>query len=484
MGRASLTGMFERFRIGRRVAIAGIAVLLVLPAPGAPASGDAAEHWVDGSSPACSDAYSRVQTTSPETPWCSVAHAAAAAQPGDTVRILPSTYRGEVRPAVSGAPTAPIRYLAPQGGVTIDAAGAPAAVKLVSVSDVSLEGLTVTGAAVQGIWVSGAQRILLDRVAVRGNGGPGIQIRDASAVTVSGSVIESNGGAGIFEASTTGGGRYVGNQIRGNGINGEPYNGDGMQIAGVGAYIRQNTITDNGDPGPYEHGIYMAATARDFLVEGNVLSGNAGSNIKAAGADGVVRYNRLESGRLGLVLSDNPSPVSVYENLILGRYQHAVLVTDGTTPAQGRLWNNTIVVSARQGDTGDASAIFVKAATLLDLRNNLISYTNPDNAGSAVYVKSSSQIGTLVSDNNWFSTPESKGRHLIWNDARVTLARWQREGLDLHGSASPPPSFDADAQVTSANLGRARGQVGLTRDYRGTPIPSGTAPDVSAYQTP
>lgn len=437
-----------------------------------------AELWVDGRSASCSDGYSRLQAGSSDTPWCSVVRAAVAATAGDTVHIRPARYLGTVRPG-SGT-----TFVAESEGVTVDAAGAQAAIKLSSVSDVTIQGVAVTGAVVQGIWASGVQRVTLDRLQVSGNGGPGIQILNSSATTITHSKITGNGGAGVFEGTGTSGGIYLSNEITSNGLNGEPYNGDGIQIGGVGAYIAGNTILANGDPGPFEHGIYTGPSSRDFLIEGNVVGRNAGSNIKAAGSSGTIRYNRLEEGRLGLVFSDNAAPVVAYYNLIFGKYQHAVFVTNGNTAAQARLWNNTIVVTARNGDSGDASAVFVKAADLLDLRNNVVSYANPDNAGSAVNVPDASQVKTFTSNNNWLSSMQPKDRHLVWNGSRVTLSQWARSTSQDGGSlSSSPPQTDGDAHVTSTNLGRGRGQhLGLVRDYSGTAVPTATAPDIGAYQ--
>ena len=252
----------------------------------------------------------------------------------------------------------------------------------------------------------------------------------------------------------------------------------------MGAYIAGNTIVGNGDPGPFEHGIYTGPSSRDFLIEGNVISRNAGSNVKAAGSNGTIRYNRLEEGRLGLVLSDNASPVVAYYNLIFGKYQHAVFLTVGSTAAQARLWNNTIVVTARNGDSGDASAVFVKAADLVDMRNNLVSYTNADNAGIAVNVPDASSVKGLTSNNNWLSSTHPNARHFVWNGSRFTLNQWTRTtGQDGASIASSPPRIDVDAHVVSTNLGRGRGQnLGLVRDYSGSAVPAATAPDIGAYQ--
>ena len=436
--------------------------------------------FVDGGSSACSDGHSRQQAASPATPWCSIARAAAATTTGDTVRIRPWTYRGTVRPASSGT-----TFLADGDGVVVDAAGEPAAIKLSSVTEVTIEGIAVTGAAVQGIWASGVQRVTLRRLHVHGNGGAGVQVLSSAGVTVRDSVIAGNGGTGVFEGSGSTGCAYIGNQITANGVNGQPYNGDGIQLGGVGAHVVGNTITGNGDPGPYEHGIYSGPASADFVIEGNVLSDNAGSNIKAAGSNGTIRYNRLEGGRLGLVFSDNPAPVTAYYNLVFGEYQHAVFLTAGTTPARARIWNNTLAVTARAGATGDAAAVFVNAAALLDLRNNLVSYTNPDNAGSAINVPVASRVAGLRSDDNWFSSMQPHDRHFVWNGSRANLSQWRRTtGQDAASVASAPPALDADAEVVAAHLGRHAGRgLGLTRDYRGTPMAGLANPDIGAYQT-
>jgi hypothetical protein len=438
--------------------------------------------WVDGDDGACSDLFSREEATSERTPWCSVTRAASAAVAGDTVHLRPGTYTGTVSPAASGSPGSPIRFIAPDGDVTIDAAGTGAAVKIVSVHDVSFEAMTITGAAVQGVWVKDAERIALRSVVVRDNGGPGVQIRESQSVSVDGSVIQRNGGAGIFETTGSGDCRYTSNQITANGRNGERYNGDGLQLAGAGTYVAGNTIKDNGDPGGFEHGIYLAAAARGYVVEANTLKDNAGSDIKAAGADGVLRYNRLDGGRLGLVFSDNATPVAAYYNLVLGRYQHAVLLTGDRSAARAKLWNNTIVVTGRSSDEGDGSAIFVNRAASLDLRNNVVSSTHEDGHGAAVYVRDARETGDFTSDNNWFSTTDRDGRHLVWNGARLTLSDWRSHGHDAASIGSDPPTFDRDARIVSEHRSRRRGQnLGLSRDYGGRPVPS--EPDGGAHQS-
>jgi hypothetical protein len=463
-----------------RAFVVGVVVLACLAAPagGVRAASGGPDLWVDGTNSGCSDAFDRQQASVATTPWCSVARAGIAAQAGDTVHVRPARYVGTVRLSASGTSASPIRFIAGGPGVVLDGAGAASVVKVVSVSDVALVGMAVTGASAQGIWVDGARRITLDHLTVQANQGHGVQILRSDAVAVSASTIRDNAAAGIFEGSGTTGGRYVDSQIVANGVGAAAYNGDGIQLGGSGAYVAGNTISANGTPGPYEHGIYAGPSSRGYVIESNVLSRNAGSNVKAAGSDGIVRYNRMEAGRLGLVVSDNASPVLAYYNAIFGRYQHAVFVGDG---AQAKLWNNTIVVTLPDA-SGDPSALFVKAAKLLDLRNNLVSYTSSDNRGRAIYVADPGQIASLVSSDNWFSTPDAKGRS-FYRAASLDLAGWRKAtGQDAKSLSSMPPSLASDARVTSKNLGIDRGQnLGLTRDYAGRPLRG--APDLGAHES-
>jgi hypothetical protein len=459
----------SRFGFATRVLAVALAVLGV-----AATRASAAELRVDGGSASCSDVAGSAQ------PLCTISRAAALAKPGDVVLINPGRYAESVRPGASGTASAPIRYVAAQPGVVIDAAGAATALKLIGVSHLSFEGLTVTGALSQGVWMDGAGAIVLSGMSVTGNTGAGVQIKASTGVEVRDSRLADNGSAGIFELAGTSGDRYVRNTIQDNGIGGSVYNGDGIQLGGSGAYVAGNTITGNGDPGPYEHGIYAGAAASGYVIESNVFSRNAAAGVKAAGT-GIVRYNRFQDeGRYAVVASDNPAPVEVSYNLITGRYQHALFLTSGTTAARARIWNNTIVETGRSSDSGDASALFVNAADSLDFRNNVIVYDNADNLGVAFWVNDHTRLGSLTSSANWFFSHDASHRDLAYDGSRLTLAAWQaRTGQDQASTAATAPSFDADWRLTAPAPGVA---LGLPHDFAGTPVPDGGQVDIGAFQ--
>ena len=459
-----------------------LAVVCSVPGVGAASSRDTGYVlWVDQASSSCMNALAREQV-SRATPWCTLQRAAEAARAGDTVEVMPGRFHGTVRVAASGTASAPIRFVTTSSAVVIDAAGAGVGLKIVSVSWISFEGFTVTGAVGQGIYVDRASGVTLTGLDVSGNGTYGIQAR-ASALRISGSTISGNGMAGISELTGSMDNVYESNTIRGNGKDGRAYNGDGIQLNGTGATVRNSTIRDNGDPGLFEHGIYAGRSSSGYLIESNTLEGNAASDIKAAGSGGTLRYNRLADSRLGLVFSDNREPVSAYYNLVVGRFQHAVFFTSGATAARAKLWDNTIVQTGRLGPTGDASAVYVNAARLADIRNNLICYAGGDGRGVALYLRDASRA-TLVSNTNWLCRGDRKGNSFSFNGMRTTLRGWRTaSGQDAASLSTLAVTFDPGFHIASRNVGARRGQpLGLKRDYAGSAVPSRT-PDIGAFQS-
>jgi hypothetical protein len=455
-----------------------VALVLVVPA-----SAQAADLYVNPGSGACSDAATAAIAGNAATPWCSPGPAAHLAAPGDTVHLASTTYHEQVRPLSSGTSAAPIVYVA-DGPVTILAPDGTISVMITGVHDIVMRGFNVRAAAPQAIWIDDASRILIDRATVANDRGVGVQIKGGTAVTVTRSRLINNARAGLFDMTDARDTTLSSSLVAGNGHDGERYNGDGIDLNSTGATITGNRIVRNGDGVGFEHGIYAGRSARDYTISGNAISGNAGADIKAAGGPAVVVRNRLGSGLFGVVLSDNTAPVTVEYNLIQGRFQHAVLLTTGSSAARARLWNNTIRQTGRATRSGNASAVFVASATLLELRNNLIAYTNPDALGTAVMVNDGAQLATFISGTNWYASTDGARRRLAWNGSLVTFRQWRAlSGQDSSSIDSRPPSFSSSGRVASRNMGAARGtRLGLARDLAGTAIDPATAPDIGAFQ--
>jgi hypothetical protein len=462
----------------RIAAMLTMAAVLVVPA-----TAHAADLYVNPQHAACSDTAGGDVASSAATPWCSPTPAMGLARPGDTVHLASTTYHSQLRPLSSGTEAQPIVYLA-DGPVTIVAPAGTISVMLTGVHDLVLRGFTVRASAPQAIWVDDASRILIDRTTVANDRGVGVQIKGGTAVTIARSRLINNARAGLFDMTAARGTTLSGSIVSSNGHDGERYNGDGVELNSTGATVTGNRIRRNGDGVGFEHGIYAGSSARRYTITGNTIGANAGAGIKAAGGPGLVANNRLMSGLFGLVLSDNPAPVTVQYNLIQGRFQHGVLLTTGSAPARARLWNNTVQQTGRSTRSGNASAVFVASATQLELRNNLFAYTNSDALGAALMINDRSRLGSFLSSTNWYSSTDSARRRLAWNGSRVTFGQWRTlTGQDSASIDSPPPRFAPSGRVASGNMGAARGtRLGLARDFAGRALDPGKAPDIGAFQ--
>ncbi|MDX6568099.1 MAG: hypothetical protein QOH15_677 [Gaiellales bacterium] len=448
----------------------------------ATASGaQAASLYVNPASQGCSDAASVAAAGNPATPWCSLTPPSRLARPGDVVHLASATYGAQLRPTASGAPGQPVVYQA-DGPVTIMAPAGTVSVMFTGVHDIVLRDLTVRAAALQAVWIDNAARVTLSGDTVSNSGGPGLQIKRGTDTTITRSRLVNSSGAGLLETSAAVGTILRSSTVSGNGKDGQKYNGDGVGLAGTNPSVVDNVITDNGDGIGFEHGVYAGATANGYTIARNLIAGNAGADIKAAGGPGLVADNRLQSSMFGLVISDNPEVVTFEYNLIQGAFQHGILVTTGTTPARARLWNNTVEQTGRSTASGNASAMFVVSAAQLELRNNLLAYTNADLLGSALLVNDQSLVGSFASDTNWFASPDPRALRVAWNGARVSLTQWRAlSGQDGASIDSVPPTFDAGGRVTSLNLGAGKGTpLGLDHDLAGTPLD--TPPDIGAFE--
>jgi hypothetical protein len=449
------------------------------------ASARADDLYVDPGQEACSDTATAAVASNLSTPWCSPLPAMRLARPGDIVHIAAASYPVQLRPVASGTPSQPIVF-AGEDRATIVPPDASVGVMLVNVHDLVFRGIGVRANANQGVALDNTQNVTFDHDTVTNNGGIGVWIKHGSGTTVSYCMLAGSARAGLFDSEFASGTKLSNSTIVGNGIDGQRFGGDGVDLNGSDEAVRSSTIVGNGDGIGFEHGIYVGATAAHYTITGNQIGANAGADIKATGGAGVIAYNTLTSGTWGLVFSDNSTLVTVEYNLVQGRFQHGIFLTTGTTAARVRLLNNTVEQTGRLTSSGDASAVFVASASQLVLRNNLLSYTNPDALGSALFVNSASLLASFDSQTNWFSSTDTRGRNLAWNGSRVTIADWRRlSNHDVASIDSAPPTFDAAGRVVSLNLGAGAGtMLGLSRDLIGTPLPANTAPDIGAYQSP
>ena len=279
----------------------------------------------------------------------------------------------------------------------------------------------------------------------------------------------NNARAGLFDMSAAHDTTLSGSIVSSNGHDGQRYNGDGVELNSSGATVTGNHITRNGDGVGFEHGIYAGSTARRYTITGNTIGGNAGADVKAAGGPGLVANNRLMSGLFGVVLSDNPAPVTVQYNLIQGRFQHGILLTTGHTAARARLWNNTVQQTGRSTRSGNASAVFVASADAARAAQQPVRVHELRCARHGADDQRPRAPGELpvehelVLEHRQGAPPA--GLERLARDVRpVAHASRVRTASSID---SPPPRFASSGRVASRNMGAARGtRLGLARDYR------------------
>ncbi len=212
------------------------------------------------------------------SPWRTLAKAVATAPGGSLIRVDGGTYAGF-------AITRPGLTIEAASGELVTISGGTTAISITA-ADTAIRGLRVTGASVQGIRVADTSDVTLSDLTVEANQGHGITVIRTARPDVRDSRIRSNSMAGIRELDGTTLGRYTNNVITDNGHDGDPYNGDGIVLQGVGGLVVGNTILRNGDSDTFEHGIYASSVAVDYRIQFNTLRDNGASGSRHPGAAG------------------------------------------------------------------------------------------------------------------------------------------------------------------------------------------------------
>jgi parallel beta-helix repeat protein len=226
----------------------GAPPVVVAPAPPAPTSGP--QYFV---APTGSDSANG----SAAHPWKTLAKAASATPAGATAMIAAGTYAGFTMTR-SGHAGAPIAFQAASAGtVQVHPASGGSTIIISGVHDVSLTGLTVTGATgTQDAGVDvldGSSDITIANGTISGNHSYGVDVNGSTNVTISGNTITGN---------DTG--------IR-------------INRAGAGVLIEGNDVVNNtgmvvDDPAPNNDtgavGISFLHTVGPLIARGNTIHGN------------------------------------------------------------------------------------------------------------------------------------------------------------------------------------------------------------------
>lgn len=259
-------------------------------------------------------------------PGESIQQAVDTAQPGDTVVVLPGTYRESVlittpgltllgtggrgrtviTPAAAGAQPAGTCAQGGNGICVIGTAARP-------VEDVHIRSLTLSGFKKSGIWASRTDGLHVRKVTARANGTWGIAQERSTRGHFHHNIVSGNGDAGIFIANTVdeegGATDTLGTVIANNTLTGNRIGVTARRVRNLS--IQDNTMTRNcsgvfvvGDESKpaagamtisenriYENNKFCAATSR--------LSAIQGSGIVLTGSEKTVVRSNLIRGNVG-----------------------------------------------------------------------------------------------------------------------------------------------------------------------------------------
>ncbi|MFD5192763.1 nitrous oxide reductase family maturation protein NosD [Streptomyces sp. NPDC058357] len=216
-------------------------------------------------------------------PGQSIQRAVDAARPGDTVVVLPGTYRESVlvttpgltlrgsgsrtvvQPAEPGARVTDACAKAGNGICVLGRAGH-------TVDGVRIESLAVSGFKKNGVWASWTDRLTVRRVTSEHNGVWGIAQERSTRGTFAGNTARANGDAGIFVANTV--------------------DEEGGATDTLGTELRDNTLTDNRIG-------FTARRVRNLSVHDNSFTGNC-NGVFVVGDEGRPQAGamRIESNEI------------------------------------------------------------------------------------------------------------------------------------------------------------------------------------------
>ncbi|MEU3574471.1 right-handed parallel beta-helix repeat-containing protein [Kitasatospora sp. NPDC036755] len=243
-------------------------------------------------------------------PGESIQQAVDAARPGDTIQLLPGTYRGSVRittPGLTLHGAGPDSVITPGDGTENACATAGHGICVVGTEEqplagVAIESLAVTGFRKNGIDASGTTGLTVSGTYVHDNAQQGISQEMSTRATIRRNRSTDNGQSGVFLANyayreggspDTGGTVVEGNELTGN---------------RVGVTVRR---------------------LRGLAVQDNGISGNC-AGVFVVGDEGVPRAGDLDVRRNSVVGNNKFCPA----NPRLGAIQGAGIVLTGTEDAR------------------------------------------------------------------------------------------------------------------------------------------------------
>ncbi len=452
----------------------------------------AAVTWhVDGGSPSCSNAGPGDATT----PFCTIGRGATVAVTGDTVLVAPGTYREQVTAPVSGAPGAPITYVASGPGAIVlgtfdvsDPAGwAPTAttawsrpyappsnpgqvfrdgVRLASATSATTttpdsffydsvahvlyvdigganpgDGHVIeAGARQHGFRLDGRTDIVVDGFEIRAPNNVGVRMGTCSSITVRGCKVSHAGTFGVQALTCTAPVLIEENDVSFS-------KREGIRIdSSSGVTAQGNTSHDN-----IEHGIGVRTTTGSQIV-GNTLHSNldpsvrrsTGLDVSMASTDNVIQGNTAYGNDdSGIQVYGGSNRNVLVRNVSRSNGDHGFDV-NGSTDV--KVISNTSHANASNGFNLEGAAVNAV------LENNVAADNGVAAGGYNLRVGTTSTSG-LVADWNVYWDSASGEQVSYAGTTYATLALFQATGNEAHGLEGDPLFEDAASGDLRPTLG-------------------------------
>jgi parallel beta-helix repeat protein len=397
------------------------------------ATAEGMTYYVD---PAGNDANNGSQAN----PWKTIRHAASVVSAGDTVLINPGTYpvSQQISITTSGTASNPIIFRGNGAGVVVDLR--------------AYDGRN-------GLEIFFSDYITIDNLTVYASldtGSRGIRLTHAIGCVISNNIVSGANHANLF-CSLSDHVTFLNNEAYGGAI--------GIYVADSSDYptVKGNRLHDN--------------TAIGLHMNGDINSGGDGT-ISYALVDGNMIFN---NGATGINL-DGVTLSTFQNNLVYGNTYRGIAFfqQDGAVPSNdNEALQNTIITPA-----GAYYGIGLNyGANRNSFYNNIIL-----TEGSVPSFSSTSSTSELQITSNYNLLPD-QGRVAETGNGRFFFTEWQAIGYDtqsvtggLAQTFQDSTASDYQLKTQSPAIDAGTASHTCTPDIVGNIRPSGTAPDLGAYE--
>jgi hypothetical protein len=336
---------------------------------------------------------------------------------------------------------------------------------------ITIQGISVKNANRDGIRVNSSTGIIIDNVNSIYNYITGVNFAVGTSCTLKNSTLTYNLGSGVkgsdLSESTIENNTLTYNAQFYDAADDNHHYMAGLRMTGTDSTnnILQNNNASNN---VYGRGIWLDFCGTGNIVRYNLTASNWGPGIYNEITSGSKIYSNISHSNAGIPTAsgiciegrDTPDyPANnneVYNNTLWGNEKYGLLLYNGDS-VQGNCRDNII-------------------------KNNIIGNTTN---GPELGVKGGAQNEVNTITYNTFGAERSN--FIQWGNAfGSTYAVWEAVVGNTYSVKSDPQlvnpaNADFHLQPTSPAI-NAGTNVGLTRDYAGTSVPQGSAPDIGAYE--